>query len=72
MFVRQRDKKRPNAIYKIRHEDVHRYSTLVEVLEIIKQFGFPYTVTKLSTKDLNLTVYTPNDILEFELERRMH
>ncbi len=72
MFVRQRNKKRPNAIYKIRHEDVHKYSTLQDVLEIIKQFGFPYTVTELSTRDLNLIVYAPNNILEFELERRMY
>ncbi len=72
MFVRHRDKRRPTAIYKIRHGDISKYSTLQDIVELVQQFGFPYTVHTLPSTNLNLIVYTPNDVLEFDLERRMY
>ena len=69
MFIRQRDKKRASALYKVTDGRQSTKTSITDILTLVKHMDFPHTLVMLEENHFNLVVYCPNDILEFDLRK---
>ena len=69
MFIRKRHSQRTSTLFKLTDGFQSTKKDLIEVLNIVKNTGYPHTLTMLSTDHYNLVVFCPNDVLEFDLRK---
>lgn len=69
MFNVRRNTKNTRPLYNITDGYHSVKMGIQDTLEIVKNSGFPFTLKHVTSGQYLLTVYCPNDILEFSLRK---